>query len=603
MASLAGLTTRVAAGTGRVVGGTAANLYAGVKGAVVQSTGISSLRPTNIGAAILEKAGLGGIIPPIAGAFRGTADRTISNTPQGLPQATTPSAQPAPASQNQTQTSILAKILNVDTSILEIAQKDTRNIQTLTGTMKDLLNFMRGDSLKRQEEAREARVSRAVAANDNVRGAPTKAAGGGGLMGLLSMIPGFLGLKTLFSGITDAFNSILKYGGILLRGLLSIGRFLIRFAGPVGAVIGVLLALESQDWEKFFGRFTDAFKDFMEGNWIQGIVKVVIAIPELLVKGVGRIIARIAEFFGFENFAKALDNIIDNFDYVAILTTMFNYVKDTFVSIKDTVVNFFSDTKDKLADWWASFSIIDPIIDTFTYVKDAVVNAFTAVKDKVAEWFASAADLGSRIGEGLGSMTSNIWEFFKSLPGKMVDAASNLVPDFIKEPFRKLFGGGTSAQPTAAPAPTEAPSAVRSTTPVMPSKDIEVIKYAGKSKEQIMEDILPLTGGNPYQAMAEAERIYAKVSGTPTAATSTTPVVQAPLSARENVFNQQSSRQAIEQGTTPSTPVIINNTTSNATTPGSGTTNTRMGGAVSTSPRDSHIDRALYGNYYGAGVP
>lgn len=603
MASLAGLTTRVAAGTGRVVGGTAANLYAGVKGAVVQSTGISSLRPTNIGAAILEKAGLGGIIPPIAGAFRGTADRTISNTPQGMTQATTPSTQPTPANQNQTQTSILAKILNVDTSILEIAQKDTRNIETLTGTMKDLLNFMRGDSLKRQEEAREARVSRTVAANDNTRGAPTKATGGGGLMGLLSMIPGFMGLKTIFSGVTDAFNSIIKYGGILLRGLISIGRFLIRFAGPVGAVIGVLLALESQDWEKFFGRFTSAFKDFSEGRWLDGIVNIIAAVPELLFKAIGRIIARVAEFFGFEDFARSFDQLVDSFDIVEFFKGIFNYAKEAFTNILNSVRTFFSDASAKFSEWWASFSIIDPIIDTFTYVKDAVVNAFTAVKDKVAEWFASAADLGSRIGEGLGNMTSNVWEFFKSLPGKMVDAASNLVPDFIKEPFRKLFGGGTNAQPTAAPAPAEAPSAVRSTTPVMPSKDIEVIKYAGKSKEQIMEDILPLTGGNPYQAMAEAERIYAKVSGTPTAATSTTPVVQAPLSARENIFNQQSSRQAIEQGTTPSTPVIINNTTSNATTPGSGTTNTRMGGAVSTSPRDSHIDRALYGNYYGAGVP
>jgi len=635
MASLTGLTKRLAVGTGRLAAGTASNVYANVKGAVVSSTGINALRPTNIAAAILEKSGLGPFVPSLAGAFRGgeSVGRATGGTTPSVPRTGAPAPQQAPFNDNQTQqTSILTKILNVDTTILEIAQKDTRNLESLTGYMKDLLGFMRGDAARRQEEAREARAQRAVPANDNTKQGPAKTTAGAGIMGLLSLIPGFNLVKSILSGITDAFNTIVKFGGILLRGLLGIGRFLIRFAGPVGAVIGVLLALESQDWEAFFGRFTSAFKDFMEGRWIEGIVKVVVAIPELLVKGVGRIIARVAEFFGFEAFAKALDEVIDNFDLVAILTTMFNYVKDTFISIKDTVVNFFTDAKNKIAEWWSSFSIIEPIVDTFNYVKEGVINTFTAVKDKIAEWFESASNLGSQIGETLGGAVSKVWEFFKSLPGKMVDAASNLVPDFIKEPFRKLFGTSetpaataptTQAAPvtrtatptanTAAPvhattttptAPPETP-AVRSTTPVMPSKDIEVVKYAGKSKEQILEEILPYTGGDVGQAMAEAERIYAKVSKVPAAATSTTPPVQPVLSQREDVFNAQSSRQAIEQGTTPTQPVIINNTTTPSAPPSmtGGSTNNRMGGAVSTSPRDSHMDRALYGNYYGAGVP
>ena len=69
-------------------------------------------------------------------------------------------------------------------------------------------------------------------------------------------------------------------------------------------------------------------------------------------------------------------------------------------------------------------------------------------------------------------------------------------------------------------------------------------------------------------------------------------------------FNQQSAQLALNNNTTTPPPVIINN--NNTTMGGSvgGSNNPpRSSGAVSTSPNQSHIDRVLYGDLYGAGVP
>lgn len=69
-------------------------------------------------------------------------------------------------------------------------------------------------------------------------------------------------------------------------------------------------------------------------------------------------------------------------------------------------------------------------------------------------------------------------------------------------------------------------------------------------------------------------------------------------------FNQGSAQMAVN-GNAPSSPTIINN--NNVTNVGGGGKGGgapgRSGGAPTTSPNQSHIDRALYGELYGAGVP
>lgn len=71
-------------------------------------------------------------------------------------------------------------------------------------------------------------------------------------------------------------------------------------------------------------------------------------------------------------------------------------------------------------------------------------------------------------------------------------------------------------------------------------------------------------------------------------------------------FNQGSAQMALSNNTTPP-PVIINNnnvtSTSGGGSGGKGPASSRSSGTPSTTPKQSHIDRALYGDLYGAGVP
>lgn len=71
-------------------------------------------------------------------------------------------------------------------------------------------------------------------------------------------------------------------------------------------------------------------------------------------------------------------------------------------------------------------------------------------------------------------------------------------------------------------------------------------------------------------------------------------------------FNQGSTQMALLNNTTPP-PVIINNnnvaSSGGGGSGGRGPAPSRSGGVPSTSPKQSHIDRALYGDLYGAGVP
>jgi len=69
-------------------------------------------------------------------------------------------------------------------------------------------------------------------------------------------------------------------------------------------------------------------------------------------------------------------------------------------------------------------------------------------------------------------------------------------------------------------------------------------------------------------------------------------------------FNQQSAQLALNKNTTTPPPVIINNNNTTMGGGGGGSNNPpRSSGAVSTSPNQSHVDRVLYGDLYGAGVP
>jgi hypothetical protein len=224
-------------------------------------------------------------------------------------------------------------------------------------------------------------------------------------------------------------------------------------------------------------------------------------------------------------------------------------ILNTFGTIKDSITNKFNDAVKSFSDWWDSFSIIDIVLSPFNLLKDKALSVFDNLKKEIDDIL--SFDLAGKISESVSSLINGVWNFFKSLPSKAVDLVSGFIPDSLKNAFKSIFGGGET---TNTPAPVTRPQ----------------------------EERIPLTSRNMALAIQDN-------------------MVNAAPSGREQVFNQQSAKMAVEQAA-PFAPVIINNTNNSGGGGGQAQT-ARVSGAVQTAPQSSHIDRALYGNYYGAGVP
>ena len=112
----------------------------------------------------------------------------------------------------------------------------------------------------------------------------------------------------------------------------------------------------------------------------------------------------------------------------------------------------------------------------------------------------------------------------------------------------------------------------------------------------------PITGPGAIMAFKEGQAEAEKLR-----ASATQPVydmmgnVVGVESARNMEMVNRTSSMATTSNT-PSAPVVVNNVTNN-NGGGSGSAAPRVSGAVSTAPVASHLDRALYGNGYGAGTP
>ena len=413
---------------------------------------------------------------------------------------------------------------------------------------------------------------------------------------LLGLFKAIVGLVETISGpiikeiikLLPMIGDFLKWVG---RFFITIGEFLI--ANPIVAAIALAIAaiasLKAADWTKFFDNFTKIFSDLAEGKFLDAIIRTVMNIPGLIITALGRLLAIILDFFGFKNAAKAIDDFLDNFDLpqlvIDFVDKAFTYIGDFlsdagkvmgefFGSIKDWVVAKFTDASKAFSDWWADFHPVDAILDFFGKIKDWVVTKFTEAVDAFSKWWEDfpildivltpfryikekavslfddllktvtdilAFDLVGKIGGAISSLINSVWGFFKALPGKAMDLIGGFIPDSLKNLWSSVFGSST-------------PSAEQNNaTTAMP-------------------------------AMTAQNNVAPSLSG------------------RDQVFNQQSSRMATQS----SSPVVIVNNTNNsgssgAYSPQSGSP--RSSGAVSTAPQDSHIDRALYGNAYGTGVP
>ena len=682
------------ASAGKAVGGVVSSLAQGtfntVKNGIIQSTGINAFRPSNIIGGVLDSVGLGGI-PAFGG------DPTQKNAAQAANRV---------VAQNNANTSLkpleelLQKLLTINEKILENTNSMLSYAKKQSGLLDTANDLVKKQMLQDIENARVAagkgKVGVGIPANDNTPG--KKPAEGGSLSGILGSIMGdagshlkmlgpigeFLGsigriflklgrltmlldpyvlaaeaillsLKaedwaSFFDNIGKIFGALAEgkfleafvrsmtlLPELILRGLMRIVEYILEFFGfedlakklskfidnfdlydiivngfemivDVVSNIGTILA----DGAKFIGKeivkliggiwdtitnafgtlfkdITGAFDAFSSGDIIKGIVKLVFAIPDALIQWVGGALATIVDFFGGAEMAKTIRNFLNNFSLTDTIFKFFTYVKDwvvdtfsnatkafsdwwkdfhpiddiigTFSSIKDWLITKFTDATKAFSEWWDSFTIIDIVLIPFNYLKDTATALFDNLEKAVADVL--SFDLVKKVSDSIGSVVSGVWNFFKSLPGKAVDLISDLIPDSLKGFFKSMFGSSSTPTPT----PT-APPVTQPRTALTPQSMSKVI--------QDREDALNATAPSSPN-----------VSPVPTG--------------REQVFNQQSARMSVDQAAP--TAVVINNNNNTPNTGSGQNSIPRTSGAVQTAPQSSHIDRALYGDTYGAGVP
>jgi len=618
----------VGVGTAKVASGVVSGFTKGIsrgassvaKGAArtaSQTFGLDALRPTNILSASLDSVGLG-ILGP---AFGGGSDKRSAAAASRVAESNRLTAKGGSIS-TATLEKLLQGLININEKILDNTNELIKYAKEQKNSLSEANDLTRQKMLVDLENTRENK--KPSAANDNKAGAVKPPGKGmlGTILAIAGGVAGFFGdlLKTskeivggvldlgkkllgFFSGVMNflktgvlaiieiaekIFPYIKKFVLWIGRLFITMGEFLI--ANPIVAAIALAIAalasLKAADWAKFFDNFTKIFSDLAEGKFLDAIIRTIFNIPGLIVTALGRLLAIILDFFGFTNAAKAIDDFLDNFDLpqlvIDFVDKAFTYIGEFlsnagkvmgefFGSIKDWVVAKFTDATKAFSDWWADFHPLDAILDFFGKIKDWVVTKFTEAVDTFSKWWDSfsildivltpfrylkekaisifddlkkeisdilAFDLVGKIGDSISSLINSVWGFFKSLPGKALNLIGDFIPDSLKNLWSSVFGNG---------APTAQNN--NSTTPA----------------------------------------IAAQNNVTPT------------LSGRSMAFNEQSSRMATEKSGSP--VVVVNNTSVNSSGGGSAQNSVpRSSGAVSTAPQSSHIDRALYGNYYGAGV-
>lgn len=685
MASLGDLTKRVASAPFRAVGSIASRIGGTIKNSIAGITGVGSLRPSAIGAATMEAAGIGGLIPATllgssGGGGRGGGGSKNSTDP-GAGSATPTS----PMMNTGRMEALLTQLVGINQHVLTINQQILSETKKNSKSLDDIVTYFQNKQLSDIESKREQ--AKQVAAPDGAPKAPT-APNKGILATIRGMIGGVLGFVKDLAGV---FSSILKIGGTILSAagtllgffgrlgsmflsllkifdigkimgfLGTIGRFftmiggaLMRLAAFLGgpiiaaitAVVGVLLSLKAEDWSAFAKKFTDAWDALLSGDFLTAIVNVVTAIPELIIKGLGRLVANIAEFLGFDKAAAAINEWVDNFDLGKI-------VIDALKSIGELISNGFNAAKDMFTDFWNSFDIITPITDAFNFVLDSVVSLFSSLKDSVSNVINAGADIAKSIADSISSMVNSVWNFFTSLPGKAMELIGGMIPDSIKGIWNKMFGSKPAAAPAGAP--TSAPAPAVGSTPASPATPGNMGSPDQPLSRESITSATPATPG-VTPAQTPANNILGKViSASPVlgkpGATLNNPIIAKaaeamgiPATAFAPVANQvpkgfgvggesaygnfssedlqkkhgfnlsatgstealQKANEASRLGMSQSsaTPTIVNNINNNMSQGGGGSkTENRTSGAAPTAPVQSHMDRALYGSTFGAGVP
>jgi len=216
-------------------------------------------------------------------------------------------------------------------------------------------------------------------------GEKAKGGGIGGILGILGSFGAIAGgglldlAKTALSGF-KSFGTLL---GSLLPMLVNLGKFALRFAGPIGLLVTALLSIEKADWQKLFGNFSEVIDNFREGKWLEGIVRAFGSIGELIKAAVKGILATILDFFGFKEAAKKVREFFDSFDVKEIYMSIFNFIKD----LPNKISKLVGDAANWL--WETAKSAPEEIGKLGTKLKDWVVEKVSSLGDAIKEFFKS----------------------------------------------------------------------------------------------------------------------------------------------------------------------------------------------------------------------
>lgn len=177
-----------------------------------------------------------------------------------------------------------------------------------------------------------------------------------------------------------------------------------------------------------------------------------------------------------------------------------------------------------------------------------------------------------------------------------------------------LFPGVGTAASVATDVGLLARDVYKSAYGVFPEDD----PLAGERLEEVKKEVMDYIGSNvsgstpqdaskvnPSAPTASDNAGNNSVSPSSSPSNSGAPNAISPTLNPEVSFNQGSAQMALS-GSAPPAPIIVNNNNINNSSGGGGgkgSAPTRSSGRPSTSPEQSHIDRALYGDLYGAGVP
>ena len=227
----------------------------------------------------------------------------------------------------------------------------------------------------------------------------------------------------------------------LIGPLMNLAKFALRI-NPITAIFGAaVFSLNKTDWQEIFGALSTIFDDLTKGNWISALSTAIALIPDILIKGIGRLIANVLEWLGFEKESEELNSFITNLD---IITP----VKDFLIGLFDTIVaavkgimrsyvgNFLKlfDDINKLVDQIFSGDILGAL-DTAMQV---VVRYFTMIPDMVIQGVGNLI-AGIMDGIGLKEAAADVKEFLATFNlGDFVIEAIHLVIADIKFAFNWL---------------------------------------------------------------------------------------------------------------------------------------------------------------------